>query len=639
MALHDPAREGKLRQGSSGLNAAPVLWINGAVAAWAVIAPLLMPGKAAGWMTAVAAATGFVATTVLATSRPKREDAGEAPARDAGETIFRHGPFPLVIADASGRVRDANDEALHLYGYERVEMDGLSLPELAVRGSRGELAEMLQAAAAGEKRQAELAMLHKSGYEMDVRLTLSPCPLADGERGVVMLAQDVGELKRSSERIRYLAYYDDMTGLPNRRLFMNTLEEALSRPRPSGSKAAVLYLDLDRFKLVNDSFGRDFGDMLLLQVAERLSRNLGVNDLVARMEGDEFAVLYDEIASEAEALERAHLLLRLLEEPFELQGHPFYMSASIGIALAAAGSDPVAVIKQADIALGMVKDNGRNGCMLYSGEADNSSLERLTMQHEMKLALSRGDFRLYYQPQYAIDSGRLIGMEALLRWHHPERGMISPGEFIPIAEESGLIVQLGDWVLAEACRQNKAWQEAGLPAVPVSVNLSMRQFLQRNLRERVERILADTGLEPQYLELEITESMTMDVKYATACLLDLAALGVRISIDDFGTGYSSFHHLKNFPIHRLKIDRSFVRDIRQDPSDEAIVAAIIAMAHNLNLPVIAEGVETEEQLLFLKTHRCDGFQGYYRSPPVPAEQAEKLLLDSCGRAERGGQAG
>jgi PAS domain S-box/diguanylate cyclase (GGDEF) domain len=631
MAFQDPVDEGKLRRDPSASTAAAVIWINGAVAAWAIAAPLWMPWPAAGWTTAVAAATGFAAATVLAFRRPKRESAAAAPARDSGETIFRHAPFPLVIADAAGQVRDMNEEALHLYGYERVELSRLSLPELAAPGARGALAERLRAAAAGEKQQADLAMLHKSGYELDIRLTLSPCPLEGGEPGVVVLSQDLGEQKRSSERIRYLAYYDDMTGLPNRRLFMATLAEALSRPRPSGRKAAVLYLDLDRFKLVNDSFGRDFGDMLLLQVAERLSRNLGESDLAARMEGDEFAVLYDDVASESEALERAQLLLRLLEEPFELQGHPFHLSASIGIALACADSDPVAVIKQADIALGIVKDNGRNGCMLYTGETDNSSLERLTMQHEMKLALARGDFRLYYQPQYAIESGRLIGMEALIRWQHPERGMIPPGEFIPIAEESGLIVQLGDWVLAEACRQNKAWQSRGLPAVPVSVNLSMRQFLQRNLKERVERILAETELEPQYLELEITESMTMDVKYATACLLELAELGVRISIDDFGTGYSSFHHLKNFPIHRLKIDRSFVRDIRQDPNDAAIVAAIIAMAHNLNLPVIAEGVESEDQLHFLKTHRCDGFQGYYRSPPVPVEEAEALLREAGGR--------
>jgi diguanylate cyclase (GGDEF)-like protein/PAS domain S-box-containing protein len=631
MALHDPAHEGKLRRGPSTSTATSVIWINGAVAAWAVLAPVTLPGQAAVWTTAAAAATGFAAATVLAFRRPKRDSAKGAPAREAGETIFRHGPFPLVIADAMGRVRDANEEALHLYGYERVELCKLSLTELAAPGSRVALAERLKEAAAGEKQQVELAMLHKSGFEMDIRLTLSPCPLEEGGSGVVVLGQDLGEQKRSSERIRYLAYYDDMTGLPNRRLFMTTLTEALSRPRPSGRKAAVLYLDLDRFKLVNDSFGRDFGDMLLLQVAERLSRNLGESDLAARMEGDEFAVLYDDVASESEALERAHLLLRLLEEPFELQGHPFHLSASIGIALAGTGGDPVAAIKHADIALGMVKDNGRNGCMLYTGEADNSSLERLTMQHEMKLALARGDFRLYYQPQYEIETGRLIGMEALLRWQHPERGMISPGEFIPIAEESGLIVQLGDWVLAEACRQNKHWQSIGLPAVPVSVNLSMRQFLQRNLKERVERILVETELKPQYLELEITESMTMDVKYATACLLELAELGVRISIDDFGTGYSSFHHLKNFPIHRLKIDRSFVRDIRQDPNDAAIVAAIIAMAHNLNLPVIAEGVESEEQLVFLKTHRCDGFQGYYRSPPVPVKEAESLLREAGGR--------
>lgn len=633
MALHDPAGNGKHERFPSVSTAVAAAVIGGAVAGWAVIAPLVLPQQAAGWTTAAAAAAGFAAVAALALGRKERVKSAnvETTAGDAGVYIFRHGPFALAVVDADGRFRDVNDETLHMYGYERDELLGKTLSDLAAAEAHGELAGRLAAAAAGEVHNIELAMRHREGYELDIQLTLSPCRLADGAGGAVLLSQDIGEKKRSSERIRYMAYYDDMTGLPNRRMFMSKLEEALTRSRAAGRKAAVLYLDLDRFKLVNDSFGRDFGDMLLLQSAERLMRNLGEHDLAARMEGDEFAVLYDDVESEEEALERARRLLELFEEPIELQGHPFHLSVSIGIVLAGKGSDPDAVIKQAGIALGMVKDSGRNDCMLYNDDMDNSSLEKLTMQHEMIMALARGEFQLYYQPQYEIATGRLVGMEALLRWLHPDKGLIPPGKFIPIAEESGLIVQLGEWVLAEACRQNKKWQTLGLPAVPVSVNLSMRQFMQRNLREQVETILAETGLEPQYLELEITESMTMDVNHASESLQELAKLGVRISIDDFGTGYSSFHYLKIFPIHRLKIDRSFVHGIENNPNDAAIVAAIIAMAHNLNMPVIAEGVESEEQLLFLKSHRCDGFQGYYRSPPLPKGDAEKLLRQDARR--------
>lgn len=545
---------------------------------------------------------------------------------EAADSVFRHSPFSMAVLDETGRFREVNDGTVHLLGYEKSELLGQLFLPVIETDNRPETEKRFEAALQGDVQQISLMMKHKSGIPLDVLVTLTPYAAADGARGVVLFSQDMSDRKRSSERIRYMAYYDDMTGLPNRRLYMVHLTEALQRPRTDNRRVAVLYLDLDRFKLVNDSFGRDFGDMLLLQVAERLTRDLEEHDVAARMEGDEFAILYESAATDEEALERARKLLALLEEPFELQGHPFHMSASIGIATNGDGAtDPNVIVKKADIALSTVKDNGRNDCLLYTGELDNSSLEKLTMQHEMRKALAQGEFILYYQPQYHIETGEVVGLEALVRWQHPERGMIPPGMFISIAEESGLIVQLGDWVLAEACRQNKEWQEQGLPHVPVSVNLSIRQFLQQNLTDKVASVLKETGLAPQYLDLEITESMTMDVQYASAQLLELSKLGVGISVDDFGTGYSSFHYLKNFPINRLKIDRSFVRDIQQDPNDAAIVAAIIAMAHNMNLQVIAEGVETEEQLFFLRKHRCDEMQGYYRSPPVPSLQIAELI--------------
>ncbi|MBW7457675.1 GGDEF domain-containing phosphodiesterase, partial [Paenibacillus sepulcri] len=319
-------------------------------------------------------------------------------------------------------------------------------------------------------------------------------------------------------------------------------------------------------------------------------------------------------------------VLHLIEEPFELQGVPLHVTVSIGIATNNLDDDDASVLlRKADMALARVKDSGKNNCFIYSEEWDNSSLARLTLQHELKRAVQRKEFILYYQPQYHLVTGEIVGVEALIRWEHPERGIVGPGQFIPLAEESGLIVQIGDWVLEEACRQNKAWQAAGLPPIPVSVNLSIRQFLQQNLTERVAEILDRTGLEAQYLDLEITETMTMDVTHASSCLLELTKLGVHISIDDFGTGYSSFHYLKNLPIGRLKIDRSFVSDIEHDPGDAAIVAAIIAMAHSLQLQVIAEGVETEVQMKFLQKHLCDEMQGFLWSPPVTGYEITEML--------------
>jgi diguanylate cyclase (GGDEF)-like protein len=451
--------------------------------------------------------------------------------------------------------------------------------------------------------------------------------LQDGEViGTLMISQDMSDRKRNVERIRYMAYYDDMTGLPNRTLFQMKLTESLMRAKEDDRLVGICYLDLDRFKLVNASFGREFGDMLLMQVAERLHRGISEQDCVARMEGDEFALLLGSINSEEELLERSRQIMKSIEEPYELKGFPIHITASIGLVTNKNEQDDgYSLFKKADMALVRAKEGGKNECLLYSDNWSNSSFERLKLQHELYRAIQRSEFVLHYQPQYDLVSGRMVGVEALVRWKHPVRGLLSPNVFIPLAEESGMIVQIGDWVLQEACRQNKAWQDSGLPPMPVSVNLSIRQFLQHDLASRIAEVLEKSGLEPKYLDLEITESMTIDLGHISRCLLAITDLGVGISVDDFGTGYSSFHYLKNFPIDRLKIDRSFVRDIQQDPSDAEIVAAIIAMAHNLNIQVIAEGVETQEQMEFLRKHQCDEMQGYFWSPPVSSENIEQML--------------
>ncbi|GGG75035.1 putative bifunctional diguanylate cyclase/phosphodiesterase [Paenibacillus radicis (ex Gao et al. 2016)] len=542
------------------------------------------------------------------------------------ETLLRSEAVPLAVLDRQGVIIEMNEASSRTLGYHRAELLGNSLAPLVEPGSRQQLNELLEQALNGEACQVNVNITHRSGFPLELQIVCAPMMKGNEAIGTIVVSHDLSDRKRNIERIRYMAYYDDMTGLPNRTLFHIKLSESLVKAQEENKLIGLCYLDLDRFKLVNASFGREFGDMLLMQVAERLTRAVAEQGLAARMEGDEFALLFTEAETEEQLLELARSILGLIEEPFELKGFPLHITASIGtVTNGIAEDDGYTLLKKADMALVRVKESGKNDCILYSESWSNSSLERLTLQHEMYRAIQRQEFVLHYQPQYDIGSGTMVGVEALVRWKHPIRGMIPPGEFIPLAEESGMIVQIGDWVLEEACRQNKAWQEAGLPPMPVSVNLSLRQFVQHDLAGKVAKVLEKTGLEPQYLDLEITESMTMDVAHVSRCLIALTNMGIGISVDDFGTGYSSFHYLKNFPIDRLKIDRSFVRDIQQDPSDAEIVAAIIAMAHNLNIQVIAEGVETEGQMEFLRKHRCDEMQGYYWSPPVPSTNIEQML--------------
>lgn len=592
---------------------------------WIIVSFILISNTMYKW-TALAIAASLIVTAVIVYIKRNVTFSFQNYHTAIVETLLRSDAVPLAILDKNGIVMELNEASGRTLGYDRTELLGETILRLVEPGSRQLLQETFEQALLGETKQININITHGSGFPLELQVVCSPMIQMEEVIGTVVISQDLSDRKRNVERIRYMAYHDDMTGLPNRTLFQMKLTETLTRAKEEERIVGICYLDLDRFKLVNASFGREFGDILLMQVAERLNRDLDDNDFAARMEGDEFALLFCNLRSEKHLLELCRNLLKSIEEPYELSGFPLHITASIGLVTNRnADDDSYSLIKKADMALVKVKESGKNDCLLYSEDWSNSSLERLTLQHEMYRAIQREEFILHYQPQYDLSSGTMVGVEALVRWNHPLKGMIPPGNFIPLAEESGMIVQIGDWVLEEACRQNKAWQDAGLPLMPVSVNLSIRQFVQTDLAGKVAAVLEKTGLDPKYLDLEITESMTMDVSHVSRCLLDLTELGVNISVDDFGTGYSSFHYLKNFPIDRLKIDRSFVRDIQQDPSDAEIVAAIIAMAHNLNIQVIAEGVETEGQMEFLRKHKCDEMQGFFWSPPVSSDNIEQML--------------
>lgn len=548
------------------------------------------------------------------------------------DTLYNDSPVVFALIDRQGRFFDINRDPAELIGYTKEDMAGQPFSELVHPDSQELTLQVFRRTLKGKKCSQDIRIIHKQGYPMDLNINTSPLMRRNKIIGILVFIQDISERKRSLERIQYLAYYDDITGLPNRRLFTDRLEKKLQEAQHSGTQVVVCYLDVDRFKLVNASFGRDFGDMLLMQISERLTRSLPFLGELARVERDEFVAYFDQVQDDDDITRKVDRIMSVLDEPFDLNGVPIHISVSVGVALCDTDTVEASTwITRSYTALHRVKESGKNHYLMHTSEMDRTVLHKLTIRHELHRALELREFVLYYQPQFDLTTGQIIGMEALIRWMHPQRGLIPPSDFIAAAEESGIIAPIGDWVIEEACRQNKAWQKAGLPWIPVSVNLSMRQFMHRSLTDKVSQILQQTGLAPCYLELEVTESMTMDVERASQCLKELTKLGVNISIDDFGTGYSSFHYLKNLPISRLKIDRSFVRDILQDRNDAAIAAAIIAMAHTLQLQVIAEGVENEEQVHFLRSHRCDEMQGYFGSPPLSPEQAEQLLRDKRSR--------
>lgn len=443
----------------------------------------------------------------------------------------------------------------------------------------------------------------------------------------VSVFTDISERKQAEDRISHLAHHDALTGLPNRLLMEDRLNQIIQMAKRKDQQVAVLLLDLDHFKTINDALGHHIGDLMLRSVAERVVKSVRATDTVCRLGGDEFLVILSDKAEDKSAARMAEKLISNLTETYSIERHQLHVTPSIGICMYPQdGTDTASLLKNADAAMYHAKQNGRNSYQFFTPSLNAKVSERLALENSLHRALERGEFVLHYQPQFDLDSGLLIGIEALIRWQHPEWGMVSPAEFIPIAEESGLIISLGEWILRTACTEARRWHETGGSKVPVAINISSVQFQQKNFLEIISRVLKESGLSPEYLELELTEGIVMQHSEKNLELLQkLKQLGVLLAIDDFGTGYSSMSYLKRFPIDKLKIDQSFVRDVVSDPADSEIIKAIIALGHGLGLRIVAEGVETSEQLDMLRLFHCDEVQGYYFSKPLPFPELDRML--------------
>jgi diguanylate cyclase (GGDEF)-like protein/PAS domain S-box-containing protein len=540
----------------------------------------------------------------------------------------------VLIDRAKMRFVDVNDTACHLLGYGKEELLKLG-PQDVLPISREDLErdyDALIAGPPGEVDQTPSGMksfyVCKDGSKLPFESTRHV--LRSGDTTIIAaISRDIRARLAIEEKVAYLAQFDALTGLPNRNLFQDRLVQAMALAKRNEWPMAVLFIDLDRFKLVNDTLGHTAGDQLLKQAAERLRTCIRSSDTVGRLGGDEFAAILSELSIPSDAGLVAQKIIDLLRQPFDLDGKETYVSASIGITLYPADSDSAeALIMSADAAMYRAKEQGRNNYQYFTRDMNQRALARVQMEAALRRALERQEFRLAFQPKAHLTTGRICGFEALLRWQHPEKGVVPPAEFIPVLEDTGLIVPVGEWVLRSACAQIRAWQKSGLKVPPVSVNLSARQFEQQNLSEAVHRALSETGVSAELIEFEITESLLMnDPEGAARTLASLKESGVKLSMDDFGTGYSSLGYLKRFPIDTLKIDRSFVHDISNDASGETLTRAIIHLAQNLKLKVIAEGVETEDQLAFLKANGCDEMQGYFFARPTDAEECGRMLRE------------
>lgn len=455
---------------------------------------------------------------------------------------------------------------------------------------------------------------------IDFLVYLSPIIQNNQVIEVVGTAIDITERKKSDQLINYMAYHDSLTGLPNRALFHEKLAEIIQLAKKNQQTLAVLFIDLDRFKNINDTLGHKMGDLLLKAVSKRLLDSINDDHIVSRLGGDEFVILLPN-SDEGLATLIAQRIIDQLSSSFIIGNNEMYITPSIGISMFPEdGEDP---LKNADAAMYLAKVQGKNNFQFFTKAIGHKLNEKLVLENELRKALEKEQFLLYYQPQFDITTGKMIGAEALIRWVHPEMGIVSPLDFIPLAEETGLIIPIGDWVLRQACQQNKLWQESGYEPIPISVNVSLRQFMQKDFVELVKNVLQQTKLAPEYLQLEITESMTLDFMYTESVLTSLKAIGIRVNMDDFGTGYSSLSYLRRLPIHKLKIDQSFIRNL--DKKNKAIVKTIISLALNLQIEVIAEGVERKDHVDFLKKYNCFQAQGYLFSKPIPKEEFNRLF--------------
>jgi len=551
--------------------------------------------------------------------------------------MFENADVGIAMTGVDMGYLRVNDKYCDIVGYARDELLRMRASEVNlesnVEAMRGDRERMMSGESPGMT--VEKQLVRADGSLVWVSLATSLVRAADGApRYFIAVIQDISEnkraaeaLKQSEEQFRVLAHYDILTALPNRALFYDRLSQALAQARRNRWWLAVMFIDVDRFKHVNDTFGHSAGDQLLKQVSVRLSECVRSDDTVGRLSGDEFAIVLSHLSAPVDAATVAKKIVDELNRPFQLEGTELFVTVSIGVTVFPTDTvDQDTLIRNADVAMYRAKDRGRNNYQFYTPEMNRRTREMLNMEGELRRALERDEFVLHYQPKVSLADGRVTGVEALLRWRHPERGLVPPSEFIPLLEETGLVVQAGAWVLRAVCRQLAEWRDSGLRLVPIAVNLSARQFLAPDLGESIKHILELNGLAPSLLEVEITESAIMgDTEEANRTLEYLEALGVKSAIDDFGTGYSSLGYLKRFPLGALKVDRSFVSDITTDPDDAHITQAVISMAHSLGLKVIAEGVETEEQLAFLLRYECNEVQGYLFSRPLPAEECAAAI--------------
>ncbi|MGE4545369.1 MAG: EAL domain-containing protein [Pedobacter sp.] len=548
----------------------------------------------------------------------------------------KQSPAAVVITNLQGAIEYINPKFTRITGYTLEEVRGRNPRILQSGNMPPEVYENLWATISlGQEWHGELENKRKDGSLFWELASISPVRDKTGNiTHFIGVKEDITERKRYEKRLHHMATHDELTGLANRALLQESLAQSLVRAYVSSRQVAVLLLDLDRFKVINDSLGHDFGDKLLVAVAKRLSKVVRAGDIVARLGGDEFVVLLPEVDEASTAELVAKKLLQRLAAPFIIDSREIIVTASMGICLSSQESDDgTSLIRNADIAMYRAKSAGNNFAF-YSPDMNRQIVETMELESALRLALEREEFCLHYQPKVDLASGRITGCEALIRWQHPCRGMVSPADFIPLAEETGLIVDIGNWVLMEACRQAKAWQDAGLPPLVVAVNLSARQFRKNDLAQSVKLVLEQTGLEARLLDLELTESMIMDDSVgAVRTMQDLKQLGVVLSLDDFGTGYSSLNYLRRFPVDTLKIDRSFIGDVANDPSCASVTTSIIAIAHNLKLNTVAEGVETREQLAFLAGCGCDSYQGFVFSKPLPAQQFAALLSSETNKTK------
>ena len=546
-------------------------------------------------------------------------------------TVFEAASEGIVILDPDYRLLSVNQAFSDVTGYRQDEVVGKSVISLISSSDSRRQYQMIRLELENSGTWCgELIETRKNGELYPQWLQLNVVRDARGSVShIVGFFADLSSRREAEERLRYLSHYDELTGLANRSLFKERLHDASQRARQSGRSIALLHVDLDRFKLLNDSLGHEVADQLLRQVSRRLTQAVPEADTLARLSGDEFAILIDAYGSLSSLARLASRLLSKLRVPMTVGGHELVVSASLGISLLPDNAREIsALVSQANMAMQHAKHLGGNTFQFFTDNLQACTLERLQLENQLRKGIDEGQLEVFYQPKLCLASDSLNAAEALVRWRHPELGLVPPSDFIGLAEETGLIGAIGEFVLRQACLQARTWQMQGLAHIRVSVNLSVHQLRQGNLLSLVRQVLDETGLEAQYLELELTESQLLDnVESVISTFQQLRELGVKLAIDDFGTGYSSLSYLKRFPVDYVKIDQTFIRDLTPGSEDAAITRAIIAMAHSLELKVVAEGVETQAQMDFLKSQRCDEIQGYLISKPVPVEQFAQLLRE------------